>query len=96
MAPRKSVATKLNEVIELLKEKKITQALHIVEALAKKASDKESGVKVTRAPNEYNIFVRENFNRVKEEHPNVDNRKIMTLIGAEWKKKKSGSKSKKN
>lgn len=88
MAPRKTNATKLNEVVELLKEKKITQALHIVEALAKKASDKEAGVKVTRAPNAYNIFVKSNFSRVKSENPNVDNREIMTLIGAEWNKKK--------
>lgn len=95
MAPRKTLATKLNEVIDLLKEKKVSQALHIIESLAKKANDKEAGVKVTRAPNEYNIFVKENFNRVKADHPNIDNRKIMTLIGAEWKKKKV-SKGKKN
>ena len=92
MAPRKSIATKLNEVVELLKEKKITQALHIVEALAKKASDKESGIKSTRPPNDYNLFVKNNFQRVKKENPEVDNRAVMTLIGAEWKKKKIAKK----
>ena len=88
MAPRKSNAVKLNEAVELLKEKKITQALNIIEALAKKASDKEAGIKVTRAPNAYNIFVKSNFAKVKKDNPTVDNREIMTLIGAEWKKSK--------
>jgi hypothetical protein len=88
MAPRKSNAVKLNEAVELLKEKKITQALNIIEALAKKASDKEAGIKVSRAPNAYNIFVKNNFAKVKKDNPSVDNREIMTLIGAEWKKSK--------
>lgn len=93
MAPRKSQSEKLIEVLSLLKEGRVAPAVHIIEALAKKASDKESGKKVHREPNEYNKFVQRNFARVKADNPSKDNREIMSLLGAEWKASSKSVKS---
>ena len=92
MAPRKKISDKLSDAIELLQNKKVAQAINILESMRKKAEDKESGKKTKREPNKYNIYVKDNFKRIQKESGETDNRIIMKLIGDEWKKSNKSKK----
>lgn len=53
------------------------------EAYKSKTKKKSSGVK--KEPSAYNIFVKEEFARIKKEDPAVDNKKLMSMAAARWK-----------
>lgn len=82
MAPRKKISEKIRDAISYLSDGKVPQAITVLEAIHKKTSEKESGVKNTRAPNAYNIFVKEKFPLVKDKVEN--NRDAMKMIATMW------------
>ena len=90
MAPRKNSSEKIKDAIILLKDEKVTQAINILQNLHDKLTEKETGVKKTRKPSEYNNFVKAKF---PEAMKHVDNnRDAMKYIGKLWAEKKAKKK----
>ena len=38
-----------------------------------------------KAPSQYNIFIKDEIAKIREENPNVDNKQLMSLAAARWK-----------
>lgn len=87
MPPKKKIAEKIRDAISYLRDDKVPQAINVLEAIHKKASEKETGVKKTRPLNAYNIFVKEKFPLVKDKVEN--NREAMKMIATMWASEKS-------
>ena len=45
-----------------------------------------------KEPSKYNIFIKEEIQRIREENPNVDNKQLMSLAAAKWKDHKEKNK----
>lgn len=41
-----------------------------------------------KEPSKYNLFIREEIQRMKKENPSVDNKQLMSLAAARWKEHK--------
>ena len=54
----------------------------------KKGLDKDGNVKEKRAPSQYNIFVKEQYEIIKNTNPELDKTQIFSEIGRIWKEKK--------
>ena len=54
----------------------------------KKGVDKDGNVKEKRAPSQYNIFVKEQYEIIKNTNPELDKTQIFAEIGKIWKEKK--------
>jgi hypothetical protein len=54
----------------------------------KKGVDKDGNVKEKRAPSQYNIFVKEQYEIIKNTNPELDKTQIFSEIGRIWKEKK--------
>ena len=54
----------------------------------KKGVDKDGNVKEKRAPSQYNIFVKEQYEIIKNANPELDKTQIFAEIGKIWKEKK--------
>ena len=84
------VLEKILEIVKEEKSKKVTMKYLIerMKKLGKELKDiskeKNKGKKLT----EYNIFVKENMEKVKKENPNMSNNERMTHIGKLWREKK--------
>jgi hypothetical protein len=50
---------------------------------ASKSGKKKGGEK--KEPSKYNIFIKEEIARIREENPSVDNKLLMSLAAARWK-----------
>jgi len=44
-----------------------------------------------RRPSKYNIFVKEQMRKIKEENPNKDNKEIMSIAASLWKEHKEAN-----
>lgn len=41
-----------------------------------------------KEPSKYNIFIKEEIQKIRQESPNVDNKQLMSLAAARWKEHK--------
>lgn len=41
-----------------------------------------------KEPSKYNIFIKEEITKIRQENPDVDNKKLMSLAAARWKEQK--------
>ncbi|GJE89737.1 high mobility group box domain-containing protein [Phanerochaete sordida] len=51
----------------------------------KTAVEGKTKSKSTRAPSAYNLWMKDNLKKYKEDHPNVAQKDIMKAVGALWK-----------
>lgn len=50
--------------------------------LSKKKKSKDNAEK--KEPSQYNIFIKEEMNKIRKESPDVDNKKLMSMAAARW------------
>ena len=60
----------------------------------KKGVDKDGNPKEKRAPSQYNIFVKEQYEIIKNANPELDKTQIFAEIGKIWKEKKGDNNEK--
>ncbi len=53
-----------------------------------KSSKKKKTSTEKKEPSKYNIFIKEEIQRIRQENPNVDNKQLMTLAASRWKEHK--------
>lgn len=54
-------------------------------AATKASNEGKTKAKSTRAPSAYNLWMKDNLKKYKEEHPEVAQKDIMKAVGALWK-----------
>lgn len=59
---------------------------------AYKSSKKKKATSEKKEPSKYNIFIKEEIQRIREENPNVDNKQLMSLAASKWKEHKEKNK----
>lgn len=85
------VISKLTDALDLDEEQveKMRETLKVDDVLdVKKLRQGGSKTGVTRAPTEYNLFVRSKIKELKEAHPDMDRKKLMVEAAAAWSAKK--------
>lgn len=50
-----------------------------------KTSTKKKSTGEKKPPSKYNIFIKEEIQRIKQANPDVDNKKLMSMAAANWK-----------
>ncbi len=54
-------------------------------------SSKKKRTTEKKEPSKYNIFIKEEIARIKENDPNVDRKQLMSLAAAKWKEHKAAA-----
>jgi uncharacterized protein YdiU (UPF0061 family) len=89
----KEVSAKLVEVLGLQENEEACQKINEVLAasIAKpEASGSKAGApKKKRAPTEYNLFMKERIMKLRQEHPDIDKKELMSMGAKEWQKQKA-------
>lgn len=89
----KEVSAKLAEVLGLQDDEAACQKINDVlsACIAKpEASGSKGGVpKKKRAPTEYNLFMKERITKLRQEHPAIDKKELMSMGAKEWQKQKA-------
>lgn len=79
-----------SNIVDIFKDKyTLTELKQYLTDAYKLKNKKETTVK--KQPSAYNIFVKEEFAKIKSETPDLDNKEYMRLIGTRWKAKKESS-----
>lgn len=55
---------------------------------AYKSSKKKNSNGEKKPPSKYNIFIKEEIAKIREENPEVDNKQLMSIAAARWKEHK--------
>jgi len=55
----------------------------------KKSSGGNNVPKEKKPPSAYNIFIKDEIQKIKQEDPNVDTRELMKMAAGRWKEKKA-------
>ena len=84
----------VTEVYNTINGKQTTKKSNTEPSKAKKQKrepklDSDGNV-VKRAPTEYNIFVKNNIGKVKEENPELSRPELMKIVAIMWKNQKEG------
>ncbi len=53
-----------------------------------KAGKKKKTSTEKKEPSKYNIFIKEEIQRIRQENPSVDNKQLMSMAAARWKEHK--------
>lgn len=53
-----------------------------------KGKKKRSGGGEKKEPSKYNIFIKEEIQKIRAEDPNVDNKQLMSIAASRWKEHK--------
>jgi len=56
---------------------------------AYKSNTKKKSTGVKKEPSKYNIFIKEEFVKIKQENPKVENKQLMSIAAARWKELKA-------
>ena len=76
-----------SNIVDIFKDKyTLTELKQYLTDAYKLKSKKET---VKKEPSAYNIFVKEEFAKIKLETPDMNNKEYMRLIGSRWKAKKA-------
>lgn len=59
----------------------------LTQAYKSNTKRKSSGVK--KEPSKYNIFIKEEIAKIRQENPSVENKQLMSLAAARWKEFKA-------
>ncbi len=84
------------EIDEYIKEfwkdfKENTKGVKIAKTKQKKGIDKDGNVKEKRAPSEYNIFVKEQYSKIKDANTDLDKTQIFSEIAKIWRENKNAN-----
>lgn len=58
------------------------------EAYKSSKSSKKKNPSEKKEPSKYNIFIKEEIAKIRQENPNVENKQLMSLAAARWKEHK--------
>jgi len=58
------------------------------EAYKSSKSSKKKSSSEKKEPSKYNIFIKEEIAKIRQENPNVENKQLMSLAAARWKEHK--------
>lgn len=64
---------------------------HLTEAFKSSKTSKRRTCAEKKEPSKYNIFIKEEIAKIRQENPNVDNKQLMSLAAARWKEKKENN-----
>ena len=82
-----------SNIVDIFKDKYTLPQLkqYLTDAYQLKNIKNKKETTVKREPSAYNIFVKEEFAKIKAESPELDNKEYMRLIATRWKTKKGES-----
>ena len=86
-----TVKTKIERAIQQIDKNRCDSARNTLEGLIGRMSKGDDVPR--RPPNQYAEYVRENYNRIKDENPGVSSSEIMALLAKEWKSRTKESES---
>lgn len=86
----KIVADFVSRVDNTKNDYKLDDLKKLLAEAFKANSKKKTGEK--KEPTKYNLFIRDEIQRMKKENPSVDNKQLMSLAAAKWReyKEKNG------
>lgn len=87
----KDAAAKLIEVLGLEGDE-LCQKVHdtLASCIAKPdAMTGKGGPKKKRAPTEYNLFMKERIMKLRQEHPDIDKKELMSMGAQDWQNQKA-------
>lgn len=88
----KEILVKVLELVTLGDEDivKLTEFFNTLSSKTATNSIKGAGVpKKKRAPTEYNLFMKKMITELRQEHPEIDKKKLMSMGAEEWQKQKA-------
>lgn len=89
----KEVSAKLVEVLGLQENEETCQKIDdVLSACITKpdtSGSKGGALKKKRAPTEYNLFMKERIMKLRQEHPEIDKKELMSMGAKEWQKQKA-------
>ena len=87
----KDAAVKLIEVLGL-KEDELCQKVYdtLASCIAKPDTmSGKGGPKKKRAPTEYNLFMKDRIMALRQEHPDIDKKELMSMGAQDWQRQKA-------
>lgn len=89
MASVSKILTEFTASVDVSRDNYTLNELKAILTQAYKSNTKRKSSGVKKEPSKYNIFVKQEIAKIRQENPNVDNKQLMSLAAARWKEFKT-------